>query len=171
MLELKPLSRLTKRSGYGVYIFDAAHLYNFYIFWMAELTIVPKFRDGPRILGVAVMSWLPIELGRHFVSSGEVAPGSGVSPRVRLLGAVLRIAFIAILVVATVHVSMPQNETLWTVYDTVGDLIRVILGLAVCVWLVAQLFTVPKDARGYETWIHFGMFAVPFALICLVATW
>ena len=75
------------------------------------------------------------------------------------------------LVVATLRVSMPQNETIWTAYDTPGDLVRIALGLAVSVWLVFQLFKAPDDARGYQTWLYFGLAAVPFSLICLVAIW
>ena len=84
---------------------------------------------------------------------------------------VLRALFIACLVVITLRVSMPQNETIWTAYDTPGDLVRMALGLAVCVWLVVQLFTPPKDAHHYRTWLYLGLVAVPFAAICLVAVW
>lgn len=117
------------------------------------------------------MTWLPMEWGRHAAPTGANAPGSDVSPRLRLAGTALRIAFIGLLVVATLRVSMPQNETIWTAYDTPGDLVRIALGLAVSVWLVFQLFKAPDDARGYQTWLYFGLAAVPFSLICLVAIW
>ena len=94
-----------------------------------------------------------------------------VSPVVRVLGATLRIAFIACLLVLTVRVSMPQNETVWTAYDTPADLVRLLLGLAVCIWLAVQLFRAPKDAHGYRMWTYFGLIGVPFAVICLIATW
>jgi hypothetical protein len=29
----------------------------------------------------------------------------------------------------------------------------------------------PHDAAGYRTWLYLGLFAVPFALICLFALW
>jgi FtsH-binding integral membrane protein len=95
----------------------------------------------------------------------------GVSPVLRVLGATLRIAFIACLLVLTVRVSMPQNETVWTAYDTPADLVRLLLGLAVCIWLAVQLFRAPKDANGYRMWTYFGLIGVPFAVICLIATW
>ncbi len=94
-----------------------------------------------------------------------------VSPVLRVLGATLRIAFIACLLVLTVRVSMPQNETVWTAYDTPADLVRLLLGLAVCIWLAVQLFRAPKDAQGYRMWTYFGLIGVPFAVICLIATW
>ena len=117
------------------------------------------------------MTWLPVEWARHAVPTVAVAPGSGVSTRMRLTGAVLRVAFIGLLVVATLRVSMPQNETIWTAYDTPGDLVRMALGLAVSAWLAIQLFRAPRDARSYQTWLFLGLAAVPFALICLVAIW
>ena len=42
----------------------------------------------------------------------------------------LRTAFIGSLVALVMRVSSPQNETFWSAYDTPGDLIRVVLGLA-----------------------------------------
>jgi hypothetical protein len=98
-------------------------------------------------------------------------PASDGSTVLRVTGTILRAAFILILLVLTVRVSMPQNETIWTAYDTTGDLIRFLLGLAVCLWLGFQLFQGPRDASGYRTWLYLGLVAVPFALICLFAVW
>jgi len=99
------------------------------------------------------------------------APASNVSPGLRIASNVLRALFIACLVVIMLRVSMPQNETIWTAYDTPGDLVRMALGLAVCVWLVVQLFTPPKDVHHYRIWLYLGLVAVPFTAICLVAVW
>jgi len=71
----------------------------------------------------------------------------------------------------TVRVSLPQSETIWTAYETPADLIRFMLGLALCLWLGVQLFHGPTDAQGYRTWLYLGLAAVPFAIICLVAVW
>ncbi len=90
---------------------------------------------------------------------------------VRVAGGALRAVFIVALAVATARVSLPQNETIWTAYDTTGDLIRLALGLAVCIWLVVQLFRMPKDDAAYRTWLYIGLAAIPFAVICLVAIW
>jgi len=89
----------------------------------------------------------------------------------RVMGTVLRALFIACLLVITLRVSLPQNETIWTAYDTPGDLVRLILGFAVCLWLAIQLFKAPKDAAAYRTWLQFGLAAVPFAVLCLIAIW
>jgi hypothetical protein len=75
------------------------------------------------------------------------------------------------LLVVTVRVSTPQSETIWTIFDSLGDLIRVILGFVACVWIVAHLFMLPKDAEGYRTWVYLGLALVPLALACAVAVW
>jgi hypothetical protein len=96
---------------------------------------------------------------------------SQISARLRVAGALFRTLFIIALIAATVRVSLPQNETIWTAYDTTGDLIRVILGAVVCIWLVYQLFQMPRDSAGYRTWLYLGLAVIPFAAICLFAAW
>ena len=98
-------------------------------------------------------------------------PSPDASYGVRLTATILRTIFIAALIVLTLRVSIPQSETIWTVYDTPVDAVRLVLGVAVCVWLVIHLFSGPKDADGYRTWLYLGLIAVPFVLICLVAVW
>jgi hypothetical protein len=94
-----------------------------------------------------------------------------VSTAVRAAAVVLRTAFLCILVLVTLRVATPQSETIWSVYETTGDLIRLVLGLAFCIWLVFELFRGPRDISGYKTWFYAGLFAVPFALVCLIAIW
>jgi hypothetical protein len=99
------------------------------------------------------------------------SPASDVPAWQRFAGLALRTVFIITLAALTYRVSLPQNETIRTAYDTPNDLIRLLLGIAVCVWLVVQLFRVPRDAAGYRTWLYLGVAAVPFALICLAYVW
>jgi hypothetical protein len=116
------------------------------------------------------MSLIPMDrIWRH--PSAAKSSAAQIPIRMRMMGAVLRALFIACLVVITLRVSLPQNETIWTAYDTPGDLIRIVLGFAVCLWLLIQLFRAPKDAAAYRTWLLFGLAAVPFAVLCLVAIW
>lgn len=89
----------------------------------------------------------------------------------RVAATVLRTIFIATLVALTVRVSLPQSETIWSAYETPGDLIRIWLGICICLWLIYQLFQGPRDQQGYRTWLYLGLVAVPFALICLRAIW
>jgi len=114
------------------------------------------------------MTWMPIEWARR---DSHAAMPADLSPSLRMASNVLRALFIVCLLLITLRVSMPQSETIWTAYDTVGDLVRMGLGLAVCVWLVVQFFTPSKDARHHRTWLYLGLAAVPFALICLIAVW
>ncbi len=122
------------------------------------------------------MTWMPTEWSRRTDASEPTAPGQKLTQKLthlHVVGTALRVAFLALLVIITLRVSLPQNETLLTIYDTPGDLIRLLLGLAVCTWVGAQLFftRVPRDADGYKTWVKFGLVAVPFATICLIAVW
>ena len=100
------------------------------------------------------MAWMPIEWARSDHHAAELT--SDLSPGLRIASNVLRALFILCLLAITLRVSMPQSETLWTIYDTPGDLIRMVLGLAVCLWLVVHLVTVPKDAHHYRTWLYLG---------------
>jgi hypothetical protein len=115
------------------------------------------------------VSWIHIDRARQEGADGH--PASSISPAFRALGTTLRVLFIVCLLVLTVRVSMPQNETIWTAYDTPGDLVRLALGFAVCVWVAIQLFRPPKDANAYRMWTWFGLIGIPFAVICLIATW
>jgi hypothetical protein len=94
-----------------------------------------------------------------------------MTPRLRTAAIVLRTLFICIIAVVTLRVSSPQSETLWSAYETPGDIIRLVLGFIVCVWIVAQLFILPKDAQGYWTWFYLGLVLVPLSLIFAVAIW
>jgi hypothetical protein len=106
-------------------------------------------------------------------NSPEAASPDGQIPAgLRIAAIVLRALFIAILALITFLVSMPQNETFWTAYDTPSDVVRMVLGLAVVVWLAFQLFAGgPRDQGGYRTWFYLGLVAVPFSVICLAAVW
>jgi hypothetical protein len=115
------------------------------------------------------MTWLPTEWARRAFPAEDHA--IEIPNWLRIAGATLRAVFIACLLLIVVRVSMPQNETIWTVYDTPGDLVRMLLGFAVCVWIAIQLFRAPKDAHSLRTFVYFGMAAVPFAALCLYEFW
>jgi hypothetical protein len=117
------------------------------------------------------MTSMPIEGAKKLDSPAPQSPGSDIPFGLRVIGSVLRIVFIASLLAITVRVALPQSETIWTVYDTPGDLVRLALGLAVCVWVAVQHFWAPKDRNAYQTWVWFGLAAVPLALIFLIAIW
>ena len=110
------------------------------------------------------------------VTPSPTAPKPAAPPKgssgLRIAAILFRTAFILIMVVLVLRVSQPQSETIWSAYETPGDLVRLWLGIGACIWLVWQLFTSgPKDAYGYKTWLYLGLTAVPFSLICLIAIW
>jgi hypothetical protein len=98
-------------------------------------------------------------------------PGNPIPPGLRIIGIVLRSIFVGALLVITIRVAAPQSETIWSVFDTPGDLIRVILGLIAGIWILANLFMLPKDAEGYRTWVYFGLALAPLALAVAIAVW
>lgn len=98
-------------------------------------------------------------------------PASKSPLALRIPALLLRAAFIFILIAVTVRVSLPQSSTFWDSYDNPRDFLRLILGIAVCIWLLAQLFRTPNDAHAHRTWIFVGLVAIPVGLICLFAAW
>jgi hypothetical protein len=88
-----------------------------------------------------------------------------------IVGFVLRAIFIAALLIVIARVSLPQSSTIWTIYDSPGDLVRLLLGIAACIWIAVQMLTAPKDPRSYDAWFYIGLAAVPFALICVAGIW
>jgi len=109
-------------------------------------------------------------------SSGPVSghPSSTAAPvasGLRIAAVLFRTAFIFVLMALVMRVAQPQSETIWTAYETPGDLIRLWLGIGVCIWLLWQLFEGPKDAHGYRTWLYLGVTALPFAVLCLFYLW
>jgi len=89
----------------------------------------------------------------------------------RILAMSLRALVLGALVAMTVHLSSPQSETIWTVYDTPGDLIRLALGFAICLWIVIRFFRFPKRAEVYRGWVSLGLVIAPLAVVTAIAIW
>jgi hypothetical protein len=89
----------------------------------------------------------------------------------RIAALVLRAVFIGILIVLVARVSSPLNETIWSVYETPGDLIRVVVGLVACLWMLFHVFKLPQDAEAYRVWTYLGLIVVPAVLVCVIALW
>ena len=117
------------------------------------------------------MTGMPTNWARQVNPPDAKTPATDVPAGLRIVGAVMRTIFILALLVVVVLVSMPQNETIWTAYETPADLVRMALGLAVCCWIAVQLFIMPKDPRALRTWVYLGLVGVPFALVCAAALW
>jgi hypothetical protein len=89
----------------------------------------------------------------------------------RILAMFLRLVFMGALVAIAIRVSLPQSETFWSVHETPGDLVRLALGIAVCLWLAIHLFTLPKTVEAYKRWINLGLVIAPVALALAVVMW
>jgi hypothetical protein len=84
------------------------------------------------------------------IMSGQHPPNgetdiAAIPKGLRILAMFLRALVFGALVAMTVHLSSPQSETIWTVYDTPGDLIRLALGFAICLWLGASFRSASTD--------------------------
>ena len=104
------------------------------------------------------------------VGKGKLAdapPSTGV-----WYGGILgRTLFLIILVVITAKVASPQIERLSSIYETPGDLIRVLMGVGVCAWFIVNVFRLPKDAGAYRIWMYLGLLLLPLAVICAYVVW
>ncbi len=107
-------------------------------------------------------------MGAH---SDTVQVEQQVSRPFKIAAVVLRSVFLIALIRLVARVSLPQNESIWTVYDTVGDVIRLLVGSSVSIWILYHLFRVPKDAQAYRTWTYLGIILVPLTLAALFAFW
>jgi len=105
------------------------------------------------------------------VHSGTVRTRQEVSFSLKVAAIGLRSLFLVTLVAMVAHVSLPQSESIWTIYDTPGDAIRLILGFLVIVWIVYHLFMLPNDAQSYRDWAYLGTVLVPLTLAALFAVW
>lgn len=93
------------------------------------------------------------------------------APLVWFAGVLVRTLFLLILTVLTARVASPQVERLSTIYETPGDLVRVLVGVGVCAWFVVNLFILPKDAGAYRTWMYLGIVIIPLSILCAVVVW
>jgi membrane protein YdbS with pleckstrin-like domain len=93
------------------------------------------------------------------------------SATLRRAGLVSRTLLLILLLLMAARVSAPQHlGSTW--YDIPpGDFLRGVAGAAFCVWMLVELFIVPKDAASYRTWLYLGLVLFPLGLICLVAIW
>jgi hypothetical protein len=89
----------------------------------------------------------------------------------RFAGFVLRSLFLIVMTVLTARVASPQSETFRSVLETPGDLIRVLLGFAVCAWCVINLFILPKDPGAFRSWFYMGIALLPLSLLCTFVVW
>jgi hypothetical protein len=86
-------------------------------------------------------------------------------------GVAVRTLFLIVLTVLTARVASPQIERLSSIYETPGDLVRVLMGVGVCSWFIVNLFILPKDAGAYRTWMYLGLAVIPLSVLCAVVVW
>jgi len=86
-------------------------------------------------------------------------------------GVAVRSLFLMVLTILTARVARPQIEHLTSVYETPGDLIRVLMGFGICTWFIVHLFILPKDPGAYRTWMYLGIAVLPLSVLFAFAVW
>src|SRR5690349_1544971 len=123
-------------------MFCAAHIYALCIFSSKSLILSyesplespnHKLSEGP-------MTGMPMNWANEVERPKGKPAAAELSSGLRIVGATLRTIFILAILVIIIKVSLPQSETIWTAYDTPGDLVRMALGLGVGIWIAVQLF-------------------------------
>jgi hypothetical protein len=94
-----------------------------------------------------------------------------ISPGLKIAGATVRTLFMCLLLVVIVLVAGPQNETVWSAYETPGDLVRMALGLLAGIWILVHLFIPPREPAAYRTWLYLGLVFVPLAIVYALVMW
>ena len=99
-----------------------------------------------------------------------IAPESH-SSRLRIGGIISRSLLLILLALMAARVSAPQQfGSAW--YDIPrGDFIRALLGIGFCVWMLVELFILPKDPAAYRTWIYLAVTLLPLGVVCLIVVW
>jgi hypothetical protein len=87
------------------------------------------------------------------------------------VGVAVRTFFLVIMMVITARVASPQVENLRSVLETPSDLLRVGLGFTIGLWLIANVFILPKDTEAYRTWLCLGPAILPLSLLCAFVAW
>lgn len=94
------------------------------------------------------------------VHAGQIRPETGSHPNlprhVRVAGTLVRSVFIATLITVTWSISIPSTASRFAHLSS-GDMMRALIGLAMCIGMVRQLIRLPKDDGAYRTWVHIGL--------------
>jgi hypothetical protein len=111
----------------------------------------------------------------HVAPTSEPA-SSGLRPAassgLRVAGIAARSIFIVVFVVVMAHFSTPANIGRgWMVHASAGDILKLAIGWSACVWMLAQVFVVPKDAHGCKTWLYLGPVLAALLIACAIALW
>jgi len=83
----------------------------------------------------------------------------------KIAGTLFRSIFLIVVMLVTARISLPgsMSSAVFT-HLAAADFVRGAIGIAVCVFLLVQLFRKPQDEHGYKTWTLIG-----FALAAVAA--
>jgi hypothetical protein len=88
----------------------------------------------------------------------QVNPTTAVPRALKFAGTVVRSVFIVTLMAVTWSVSIPQNMSANAIaHLSIGDIVRALIGIAICCGMIVELIRRPKDDEGYKTWVFIGV--------------
>jgi hypothetical protein len=88
----------------------------------------------------------------------QVNPTTAVPSAWKFAGTVVRSVFIVALMAVTWSVSIPQNMSANAIaHLSIGDIVRALIGIAICCGMIVELIRRPKDDEGYKTWVFIGV--------------
>jgi hypothetical protein len=82
-------------------------------------------------------------------------PTASVPHSLRVAGTAVRSIFLLAVMIVTWSITMPQTMTALT-HFSLGDFIRVGIGVSVCAGVIWQLIHLPRDGEAYKTWVYIG---------------
>jgi hypothetical protein len=116
----------------------------------------------------------------HFEVDNDAEPASQDLPRaardpavsrLKTAGIIFRSLLLLMLFLLAARVGAPQHVGR-TWYDIpIGDVIRAALAAAFCVWMLVEVFILPRDPAAYRIWVYLGVILVPLGAMCLIAVW
>jgi hypothetical protein len=87
----------------------------------------------------------------------------------KVAGTVCRSVFLIGLVPITARISLPDSLSRGALaHLSAADFVRAGIGIAVCIFLLVQLFRRPRDDHGYKAWSFIGLALVAVAIFVIV---
>jgi hypothetical protein len=82
-------------------------------------------------------------------------PTADVPSYLRIAGTTIRSIFLLVVLVVTWSITMPQTMAALA-HFSLGDFVRLGIGVSVCAGVIWQLIHLPRDNEAYRTWVYIG---------------
>jgi hypothetical protein len=90
------------------------------------------------------------------MTNGEHAPK--VPIHWKIAGTLFRSIFLIAVAIVTVRISLPETLSAAAfAHFSIADFARSAIGIAICGFMVFELFRRPRDDHGYRAWVYIGL--------------